>query len=61
MIIERYVNRTNPRYIVKKIGVSKSDPEEMNDDKILEQMKIQETPRSMSVHVNLQQTRDTIF
>ena len=32
MIIERYVNRTNPRHVVKKIGSKQNEDNFMNDD-----------------------------
>jgi len=32
MITERYVNRTNPRHIIKKIGSSKTEEDFKSDD-----------------------------
>jgi hypothetical protein len=63
MVIERYINRTNARVVVKKIGAPSHDHRDERDldDKLMTTMKISTEVRSMSMHVDQLKTQDNII
>lgn len=60
MITERYVNRTNPRFVVKKIGQPKNE-EDLDDNQLLERMQLGQGPESMTIHIDRAKTNDDIL
>lgn len=61
MILERYINRTNTKITVKKVGKQKPELEESKnlDEKYMAKMQGDEGPRSMSIHIEPAKSKDT--
>lgn len=61
MVLERYINRTNTKQIIKKIGLKK-DERELSEDDILAKLKSENmTPKTLSMHIDHTMTSDHVL